>query len=713
MRGHLCGKLLSSGRGIEEFIREVAAALPQRALTVLLPAIVSSARATASEEVRDGVYSDSTWPFRHIGSDHDLPAVMLNTAERAARRLAAEAPEQWSVQAEFLHASIEYETPRFLLYRGWEANPDAFADQAVAVLASGRDHLRCGYADSSYWVTRQLLETSSPHCKPELFERIEQAIIGYLPDSESRTGMEQYQGQAEWVLLSSLDRRRLSQRASARLIELESRFDFDIEILSPRGIRAGFVGSPLRDNDVSGFTDEQWLVAIYRYGSDETNWVDDAPVGGADQVARQFEAAVKRDPNRFSRLGLKFSDAVNLAYFEALIRGLADSENDPSLEPVQKFLRRCHALPGRPCGRWFGSPLRKLAEAEIAADVLEMVDWYAREDPDPQRDSWLPEEGETEYWGGDILTAGINSVRGTTAETISALIFNHPDRVERFRDSLEHLAGDPVLSVRACAAQALLTLTRHDPEFATSLFLRLIDAPDILLRASTIESFLSYRGPADWDRLEDLIVRMVGSKDDEVQQAGARRAAICAFDIDGAIPIAEGAAVGTVAQRKGIAQVAAANLSNEKVRKQCEAWIAPLFSDAERDVRAEAGGWVQHVEADDLEALSEIARVFIDSPVYIEDPSMLLYRLEETTAQVPELMLYAAKQFVQGTGREAADIRRPAAADAPHASNLAMRAYSSTDEPVLRSQALDVIDQLLASGVSDMQQRMSDYDSPG
>ncbi len=171
--------------------------------------------------------------------------------------------------------------------------------------------------------------------------------------------------------------------------------------------------------------------------------------------------------------------------------------------------------------------------------------------------------------------------------------------------------------------------------------------------------------------------------------------------------LAEAALGGSVAQRKGIAQVGAANVSNEEVRDRCEAWLLALFADEEKEVRDEAGDWARQIEPDDLGGLAGLAEAFMDSPAYLDDPTMLLVRLEETTAEVPKLMLQAALRFAEGAGRDAADIRRSAAADAPHASNLAIRAYSSTVDPDLRSRALDAIDLLLASGVRDMEERIS------
>lgn len=76
---------------------------------------------------------------------------------------------------------------------------------------------------------------------------------------------------------------------------------------------------------------------------------------------------------------------------------------------------------------------------------------------------------------------------------------------------------------------------------------------------------------------------------------------------------------------------------------------------------------------------------------------------------VPELMLYAAQRFAKGK----AVARRPTSA-APRRrmppTQLAMRVYGSTDDPELRSRALDVIDQLLASGVRDMQSYIDAYE---
>ncbi len=90
-------------------------------------------------------------------------------------------------------------------------------------------------------------------------------------------------------------------------------------------------------------------------------------------------------------------------------------------------------------------------------EALEIVSWYASEDPDPREETWRtkPSSGGVNE-GRDMLTAAINSVRGTAAEAVAQLIFADGDRLSYFRPILERMVEDPSIAVRSCAA---LTLT--------------------------------------------------------------------------------------------------------------------------------------------------------------------------------------------------------------------------------------------------------------
>ncbi|NEE59558.1 hypothetical protein G3M55_85345, partial [Streptomyces sp. SID8455] len=92
------------------------------------------------------------------------------------------------------------------------------------------------------------------------------------------------------------------------------------------------------------------------------------------------------------------------------------------------------------------------------------------DDPDPRSEAARTgaDPGQERY-GGDLLTAGINSTRGEAALAIGALLRAADTAAQELLPLLGSLAVDPVMSVRVCAAEAVVALLRHDPETALDL----------------------------------------------------------------------------------------------------------------------------------------------------------------------------------------------------------------------------------------------------
>ena len=89
-------------------------------------------------------------------------------------------------------------------------------------------------------------------------------------------------------------------------------------------------------------------------------------------------------------------------------------------ETMVLVLRRVHGLPELPCGRDISWAVRKLADRALPDEVLEMVAYYAANDPDPTEELWkTPASGGTPYSGGDPESAGLNSNRGAAADTLA------------------------------------------------------------------------------------------------------------------------------------------------------------------------------------------------------------------------------------------------------------------------------------------------------
>ena len=54
------------------------------------------------------------------------------------------------------------------------------------------------------------------------------------------------------------------------------------------------------------------------------------------------------------------------------------------------------------------------------------------------------------YYNGDILSHGINTVRGSAAEALARIIESDPDRASYLRPALEKMVLDPSIAVRSC-----------------------------------------------------------------------------------------------------------------------------------------------------------------------------------------------------------------------------------------------------------------------
>jgi hypothetical protein len=312
------------------------------------------------------------------------------------------------------------------------------------------------------------------------------------------------------VLLDGLEAPYLSAQAKQRREELRRKLGIDIP--PPKPIHAGFVSSPIPSPAAAKMTDRQWLRAIEKYDTEERrDWLQ----GGPHELASVLQVEARNDPRRFARLAIRLPDDVNGAYPSAILIGIGDSAEASHAHDVFDAIRRIHALPGRPVGRWIGRPLARLANADIPDDVIAILKWYALEDPDPASDLWLSSSNEQAYYGGDPLTAGINSVRGAAAEAISALVWPRAERVREFADALRRLCNDPVAAVRSCAALAVMSVSRHEEAFGLELLKTLVnDVDDRILATHTVERCLTHFGRNVRSGLTPVTRRMIASQFD-------------------------------------------------------------------------------------------------------------------------------------------------------------------------------------------------------
>jgi hypothetical protein len=687
------------------FVTRTAGSEPKSFCDELLPPVIEIADATATIVDADtGLRRGDPWQYRLHSLQGGYRWLLYQALETSLQALALSRPATLRRVARTLVKRADIESMRCLLYRAWGANPRQFANAALDFLLARPQHLECDY----YAATRALITAIQPECSPERLGKLEAQVMEYVPKWETKARNRAKHRFAQWQLLDAIGEANLSQQGCLRLRELREKFGTVV----PGGpvLLAGAVRSPISAAEAPHLTKTQWLRAIRKYSGKEALPGRDVFEGGVFQLAQVLEAEAKRTPDRIARIATKLEPTTHPAYVDAVLRGLGDA--DHLVKPALLFdvLRHIYSLPGRPGGRWLSRPVARVADEDVPDDVLGMIVWYATEATDPESDAWRDRDATGKRSANDAYMAGINSVRGTATQALSALVWADGKRLERLGAALEVVTADETLAVRTCAALAVNSVFRHDTAMGLRLFARLTDADDLLMAAQPVEQVIAFVVRTQFAEAEAVLVRMVASDHEEVRMAAGRLSAFASlFDADAGKHV-ESALVGDVALRTGVAQVAAANVGSSEFRQLCSIWLERLFSDDDETVRDAATQWCRSVDAAQLDELRDLVAAYIESRAYSDGEAALLWVLDESPAAISDLGLRAVERFVNAHGPEIGDIRTRSAGTARTASKLAFRAYTSADSAPMRARALDVIDQLLEARVSQMGSLVQRFD---
>jgi hypothetical protein len=686
---------------ISEFITDSANYSALRYLRAVLPA--TCALLTKLRDANDEPFRQDPWSLMYLSSIQDPDDLIFWKMADTLKVVAVKTPDSLTSLETRLVEVDWTNSGRFWLYSAWSANASHFCERALAYISEDPSRLRCGYADSPYWMTRELVAAIHHQLPPDNRRRLENIILDYVPEWERSPRGRRFHGQAQYEILSGLRVRNLSDAAKRRLQELERKF---VRPRSPSPIEAGFVPSPIPAEQTRLMSDEQWLNAMRRYSTEER---EDWTKGGAHELAATLEAEARDEPVRFAKLAVRLPDDVNEAYPSAILRALGDVVTERDAEVVYQVVRRIHHIPGRPCGLWIGKPLARLADCDIPEDVFGILNWYATEAADPTEEVWKPGPRSAEgFYGGDPLTAGINSVRGAMAETVSALVWHSAARISKLHRAIDSLTVDPVSSVRSCAALLVLSVAKHDGDLGYQLFLQLIDHHESrYLGTWPIERAVSYFGEKGRSGLHRVIRRMLASDDDTTKRAGGRQSMLMLLRHARAGPARLALRSGSQA-RAGMAEVAAANITYEPWHAQCVDQLQRDFFDKSDEVRAAAAQWVGRGAALDR-TNQEFVLKFIESPAYIEDPSYLLRALDESVRVPVDIVLAAVEKVIELRMGDLQDMRTGLRADANIMSKLLMRAYASAPDIKTKIRSLDLIDRLILVPGSGMRQGVQAY----
>jgi hypothetical protein len=266
--------------------------------------------------------------------DHDLIAALDESLEVVIENdagFAVSLVEQWKGENTIaVHR---------LLLRALDRALPLAAQAALNYLVEDGRRLVVGDGGAYDDCSAQLIANLAPLLTPAELQRLEEAVVASNCLDESAISLEDRRlahdtnRRHRLRLLQAIGKERLSARTGGTLDELERRFpESDERIYSTQG---GIIGSPVSTEQMLRAKEED-LLRLFEELHDATGF--DHPSrhleGGSVQASRAFAEAVKRDPQRFGPLLLRFRPGVSENPAAAGVEALAEVVSLAELEAL-------------------------------------------------------------------------------------------------------------------------------------------------------------------------------------------------------------------------------------------------------------------------------------------------------------------------------------------------------------------------------------------
>ena len=672
---------LSADSQMGSSITEIARDAPRAFVSSVLPFVIDVAL-VGQRQHDEFLPIGSRWGHRHVSSNYSVDDIVFNATDDALRILAARDPAMCAAALGPLLTAESAEL-RFLACRALAAGDDH--ESAVGWLVSDPRNLRLGWLDGNCWASRDLIEKHSPNCSADLFVRLEATVLSHNPEFEKEH--RRWRDRDKYDLLSALDSARMSAHACGLLQEFQRRF-VEWPPTPPQPIEAYSIDSPIDDDSATHMSDENWLRALRKHTSLEPAWDrrTERGIGGARELAQQLGGHAQAEPERFAGLAMRFDAQIPAVAMDNILTNVAKGLGADKLSDLCQHARDVY---GEECGL---SVCRAISDAPtVNAHLVEILRDCAG-DADPEHElARTAAHGGGLYFGGDLLTAGINSTRGEVGRVIARLLVRGPDYADDLADTVEALSQDRIMAVRVCASEAVSALARHTPQTALDIAHRLLGSEVELLDAPTVQHLLRYAVLKDPDRFGPYLAVALAHGGEISSHAGRiwaiarwndRMPKACTNDFGALQPDA----------RSGAAVVYANSIPD------CMDDLTVALCDDEDAVRSAAADAARHFDGlDELDA-QRLIEALLGSPALSQASMSLLRSLARREGRLPASSLDVCERVVEISGADIGDVRTSRALFGRDLTALVLRLYRQGTASV-RTRCLDIVDRLVEFNV--------------
>ena len=688
------GKVIDAAGSEYGMVETVAQQIPGPFVSRVLPLLLEAIMRSPAGAVADGDRSNR-WFYGKTSEPRDLSDQLYDAVLGAFDLLGSPSSPDLDSSIAILKESGSLGAAN-LLARCYIAAAADYAEDAAAWLLSDPSLLDLGDGSVPHWLSRELLGAISPCVSSARFEALMVEVLDHYPPWEKEAGARRWRGLGQLTLLQGIPSEQRTPRINHRIGELGRKLGKeDVDAPGPL-VMGGVVGPPIAPEAAQKMTDEQWLGAIAKYDSEDSQ-SSDFLKGGARELARLFEAEIKNDPPRYASLFLQFPENTADAYYEQALVAFADCDLEDEL--LGDISRMAYQYGGEGARRWLVRLIEKNAGSVLLDELLQIVLEIVQSDPDPRLDSWKPEGGATQYYGGDIDFAGLNSTRGAAALAIASLVLEDHARLETLMPGVESALSDDVEAVRACGFQALVAVLAVDPELAVEMFLRVIDdTPDGVLGSRHLERFIYWAARTHLAELFPTLERMLGMFDESVRQIACRQLALASLSDASLDPTVDICLQGEPYDRKACVEVFARNVSFESRRDRVISVLSDAFDDPDKDVRDAAQRVFSEFCEVSLLPFTGMLERFADSRTF-RDPDVWVFgSLGDGESEIPETAVYLCERWLAMWSDDVGDISTHAAGEAQGVAKVALRLYAQRPSSEVRRRCLDVIDRLVETG---------------
>jgi hypothetical protein len=220
-------------------------------------------------------------------------------------------------------------------------------------------------------------------------------------------------------------------------------------------------------------SDKTWLrIVNISYDESRTHfgkYFDDHVVDTSPYAfASDLSSVAEKDPERFAKLALQFSEEVYPGYISAILRALsqkADASQNVDTELICNVIRHFENNNSEETRKEIARIVESRANEVWPEDILELVGRISLLPQEP-----FPSQNDEKPLARKLHTAILNQPRGCALIAISKLLGNHSELLDYFKPILVDASNDESDSVRFATIGCISQYYNSEPEFCLSTF---------------------------------------------------------------------------------------------------------------------------------------------------------------------------------------------------------------------------------------------------